>query len=74
MTAHLLWSMVCADCHIITREVNLSIPLVNPHIIRVTAAPDTAPSPCDTGAATLILGASAHLHPAGVNYKGVPGI
>lgn len=66
--------MVCADYHVITREVNLSIPLVNPYLITVTAAPDTIPSPCDAGAATLILGASAHLHLAGFNYKGVPGI
>lgn len=66
--------MVCADDHITTGEVNLNIALVNPCLIMVTAAPDTIPSPCDSGAATLILGASAHLHPAGFNYKGVPGI
>lgn len=36
----------------------------------VTAAPDTIPSPCDIEAATLVLGAGAHLHPAGFNYKG----
>lgn len=66
--------MGCADYHVITGEVNLSIPLVNPYLIMVTAAPDTIPSPCDAGAATLILVASAHLHPAAFNYKGVPGI
>lgn len=50
--------------------MNLSIPLVNPSLITVTAAPDTIPSPCDIEAATLVLGAGAHLHPAGFNYKG----
>lgn len=68
--AHHSWSMVCADHQVITKQVNLNIPLVNPSLITVTAAPDTIPSPCDTEAATLVLGAGAHLHPAGFNYKG----